>query len=274
MLIKFVSRIAAVSGRAIKRTARSCAVSPNTQNLQQFGQARCFSALSAKTPFSQFPPISNPILLETNSICSSGIRSLQTKGDQDLVEFLEKEISAEKKSRKKLPDLSPFEASFQDAEVTLTRKTNTEIITVKFNINNSLDEDEEEDANTTTGNEEEQQMNSRPNFSVEIERDGKILSLDCSFCKETYDQQQQQEQEAYDDVFIINEMSVYEGDFTENTYSTSGDILDGSLYDLLITMMDERGINNEFVEKISEFSTAYEHERYVNLLENLKKFFK
>jgi len=44
------------------------------------------------------------------------------------------------------------------------------------------------------------------------------------------------------------------------------------LYDLLMNLLEERGISNEFVEKLSDFSTAYEHSMYIALLENTKKF--
>lgn len=36
--------------------------------------------------------------------------------------------------------------------------------------------------------------------------------------------------------------------------------------------MDEKGVTNEFVEKLSEYSTAYEHSAYISLLEGLSKF--
>lgn len=44
------------------------------------------------------------------------------------------------------------------------------------------------------------------------------------------------------------------------------------LYDLLMNYLEEKGISNEFVEKLSDFSTAYEHSSYITLLENLQKF--
>lgn len=38
--------------------------------------------------------------------------------------------------------------------------------------------------------------------------------------------------------------------------------------------LDERGINNTFVEKLGELSTNYEHALYVNLLEKVENFVK
>jgi complement component 1 Q subcomponent-binding protein len=39
-----------------------------------------------------------------------------------------------------------------------------------------------------------------------------------------------------------------------------------------MNLLEEKGISNEFVDKISEFSTTYEHNLYVSLLEKMQKF--
>lgn len=44
------------------------------------------------------------------------------------------------------------------------------------------------------------------------------------------------------------------------------------LYDLLMNYLEEKGISNEFAEKLVELSTSYEHTAYVSLLEGLSKF--
>merc|ERR1712150_125800 len=81
--------------------------------------------------------------------------------------------------------------------------------------------------------------------------------------------------EVTDDVFAIDEVTMFEGEnWNKKTYAVAGDILDGYLYDLFMNMLDERGINKEFVEKMSDFCSSYEHERYISLLEDLQKFVK
>jgi hypothetical protein len=49
------------------------------------------------------------------------------------------------------------------------------------------------------------------------------------------------------------------------------DVLDECLHDLLIDLLEERDIFNEFVEKLSVFSTAYERSLFISLLECTKK---
>ena len=55
-----------------------------------------------------------------------------------------------------------------------------------------------------------------------------------------------------DDVFAIDEVTMFEGEnWTEKKYAVAGDILDGYLYDLFMNMLDERGVNKEFADKLS-----------------------
>lgn len=44
------------------------------------------------------------------------------------------------------------------------------------------------------------------------------------------------------------------------------------LYDLLMNLLEEKGISNSFVEKLGSLSTNYEHSSYIRLLESLSKF--
>lgn len=75
-----------------------------------------------------------------------------------------------------------------------------------------------------------------------------------------------------DDVFGIEELTIYKGKLGDNNYACAGDVLDGYLYDLLMNLLEEKGITNEFAYKLSDLSTVYEHSSYVQLLESLSKF--
>ena len=35
-------------------------------------------------------------------------------------------------------------------------------------------------------------------------------------------------------------------------------------------MLDDRGVNNDFMTSLVDFATSYEHDQYVNFLETLK----
>jgi complement component 1 Q subcomponent-binding protein len=39
-------------------------------------------------------------------------------------------------------------------------------------------------------------------------------------------------------------------------------------------MLEDRGIDEQFIEQYIDFSTSYEHKQYIGFLENLKDFIK
>lgn len=206
--------------------------------------------------------------LSNNCNCAC---SLHTKGDQELAAFLAEEIENETKSRSHsdLPKFQDFEYELNGADVTLRRRIENEMITIKINVNNSVDaEDTVMDPNDSK-EPQEAEMKSKPEFTIEIKKGTKILSFLCTYTQEMPDDVSTQE---YNDVFQISEISLYEGEFAESTYSVSGDIMDGYLYDLLMNYLEERGISNQFADKMIEFCTSYEHKLYVNLLKGMKSF--
>ena len=75
-----------------------------------------------------------------------------------------------------------------------------------------------------------------------------------------------------EDIFTIDEVTMYEGEWTEKNYAVAGDILDGQLYDLFMNMLDERGVTQQFADNLSEYCSAYEHSRYIKMLEDVHKF--
>jgi len=78
----------------------------------------------------------------------------------------------------------------------------------------------------------------------------------------------------YADFFNIEEIYMYQGEFNEKNkiYAVSGGIIDGTLYDHLMTYLEERGIHNDFAESLSRYATFYEHNQYVSLLQKLRDF--
>lgn len=139
-------------------------------------------------------------------------------------------------------------------------------IVISFNINHTVDTEEEPEITPTADKPDFGEMKSKPTFEVDIVKGSKTLSFTCSFLQGVA-----QEGE-YNDVFGIDELTIYEGEWSEKTYAVAGDVLDGYLYDLLMNLLEEKGISNEFVEKVSELSTSYEHSSYIGLLESVSKF--
>ncbi|XP_068243015.1 complement component 1 Q subcomponent-binding protein, mitochondrial [Palaemon carinicauda] len=224
--------------------------------------ARSLVGLSSnRRPQREFP---------TSTLCSCGcgIHGIHTRGDRELVEFLQEEILAEKKSMSPgVPShIDDFAVKGRDAELTLTKSFHDEQITITLNVNHTVDSEGPVEAS------QEADLRSKPSFEVDIKVGSKVLSFTCSYVNpgealaEGHDQNE--------DVFGINELTIYEGEWEEDTYCVSGDILDGMMYDLLMNMLEERGISNEFAEKLSSLCSDYEHSLYVNLLQNVQDFVK
>ncbi|XP_065289776.1 complement component 1 Q subcomponent-binding protein, mitochondrial [Dermacentor albipictus] len=196
-----------------------------------------------------------------------------TKGDQELADFLVEEIEAEKKARKstQIPKIEGFDVKTEGSEVTLTRSFNKETITVRLNVNHSVDAEDAADEFTARQDNapEPGEMKSKPNFTVEIERGGKKLYFSCTFNEGAEPEGQS---DNYADSFGVAEFAIYEGEWTDEVYTVSGDIMDGYLYDLLMNMLEERGISSEFGYNLVNFCTIYEHSLYIGLLEKLKDF--
>jgi len=212
-------------------------------------------------------PIMRTVPMLQNKI---NTRSMSSKADSDLVEFLSEEIASEKSNQKVPKTIPGFEISKNEAELTFTKKHGNEKIVVTLNVNHTVDSSEPDD-----GADEAPEMKSMPNFEVDIVKsDGKTLSFSLSYITPE-DHEPGSGEDKFDDVFTIDEVTMFEGDdWTENKYAVAGDILDGHLYDLFMNMLDDRGINKEFADRLSDFCSSYEHGLYINLLQNLQKFAK
>ncbi|XP_055547356.1 complement component 1 Q subcomponent-binding protein, mitochondrial isoform X2 [Wyeomyia smithii] len=190
-------------------------------------------------------------------------------GERELVEFLTEEIVAEKKVQQKVKiptEIEGFQIKLNGADVEMQKTTSKEKIIISFNINHTVDAEDEAEINPAADKPEFAEMKSKPQFEVDIVRGSRTLSFTCSFLRG-----EAQEGE-YNDVFGIDEITLFEGEWNDKTYAVAGDVLDGYLYDLLMNLLEEKGISNDFVEKISDFSTHYEHSSYIQLLEGISKF--
>lgn len=196
-------------------------------------------------------------------------RTMATKGDGDIAKFLKDEIATEKQNQKKEVALEGFEVKTEGAEVTLTKSLAGEKVILSLNVNHTVDSAEPDD-----GTGEAPEMLSRPNFEVDIVKsNGRTLSFSCSYI--SADEMPEGQDQQPEDLFAIDEVTMFDGeDFNDKKYVVAGDILDGYLYDLFMAMLEDRGVDNAFVEKLSEYCSVHEHSQYINLLEGIEKFVK
>ncbi|XP_061716729.1 complement component 1 Q subcomponent-binding protein, mitochondrial isoform X2 [Cydia pomonella] len=203
--------------------------------------------------------------------CGCGLKALHTKGERELVEFLTEEIVAERKAQKlkTLPtEVDGFKVKGSGAEVLLSKALKDEVINVTFNVNHTVDSDDFGEGDAQPEKQEFSEMRSKPQFEVDIVRGDTTLGFTCSFLQDP----PTNNADEYNDIFGIDEVTLYKGEWNDKVYAVAGDVLDGYLYDLLMNLLEEKGISNDFVQKLSDFSTGYEHAAYINLLEGISKF--
>ncbi|KAI0208691.1 hypothetical protein LSAT2_006614 [Lamellibrachia satsuma] len=205
-------------------------------------------------------------------------RGVQTAGDTELVQFLDDEIKLEvdnEKSPGKLPGVRGFEVSkCEGASIVLTKKLKNETVTVTMNVNNSVEDEESADYDSSKNTEsQDAQMVSKPPFTVEISKDGgRTLAIQCVFPEA--EEMVEGEAQQYEDIIEIQDVTFLgkQGEWGESEYTVQGSIMDGeNLYDMLLNLMEERGVDGTFVDELVEFSTAYEHKKYISFLKTLKE---
>jgi len=198
------------------------------------------------------------------------VRTLASRADSELVEFLSEEIAAETSNQKVITEIPGFVSKKEGAELTFTKTHGNEKIVVTLNVNHTVDSSEPDE-----GTEEAPEMKSMPNFEVDIAKgDGRTLSFSCSYLSPDEETPSSPE-EQFDDVFAIDEVTMFDGEeWSEKKYAVAGDILDGNLYDLFMGMLDERGIDKQFAERLSTYCSVYEHGLYIKMLQDMQKFAK
>jgi len=225
--------------------------------------ARSFSCLSKS--------LTTPLMFKNQHKigcqCGCGPRFAHTKSEIELAEFLTDEIANEKQlvNSQLLRELSGFNINYDGSVVKLTKQAGPEKIVITFNVNHTVDSEQSE-FEELEEHKQSPAMSSKPNFDVDITKGDVTLGLSCTFLQTPAQEQQ------YDEVFGIEEITIYQGELKENSYACSGDVLDGDLYNLLLSVLDEKGITNEFVQELANVSTDYEHSSYIKLLESLRAF--
>ncbi|KAL1239733.1 Complement component 1 Q subcomponent-binding protein [Trichinella pseudospiralis] len=215
--------------------------------------------------YRQFITISTGKVFQPISCGNGSSRFFSSKVDSMLSEFLKDEIEAEKKIAKQqlptgqVPAITGFQLTSNEDEITLNKTFGSEKISVKFHVSHSVDT--APDFESTESQEQKgPSVISKPSFTVSIEKENQKLVFECAFIEQYEDDvETNQPNDDTTDLFNIEEIYMYSGDATDNIYSVRGDIIDGGLYDHLMTYLEERGIDHNFAEQLIKFSTHYEH---------------
>jgi len=247
--VKFTGEIAARGVTLNSGRGMHCIAASNARNTQFTGQSK---------------------------FCSC--RKFHTKGDENMAEFLDKEITHEKDNPPpKASAISGWTTATDGTVVTLSKTFKDESVSVEFDVTSSVEGDLDEQLyQADAAAEDAQVMISRPPFTVEIKKkSGKCLKMECEFTppEPTFEEgQEPPKDENMEDQFSIIDVSLAEAGQTDNFFVLSGGIMDEVMYDLLMEMLDERGIDDDFVTALVKYSTSYEQSLYVKFLQSLKTF--
>jgi len=196
--------------------------------------ARTLWHLCNRNDFSNNLQLSPP-----STMCSCGCGSMKahTKAEKELVEFLNEEIAAEKnlQKTKSIPsEVCGFKVTLDGSEVSLSKSSGDETIEINFNVNHSVDTDAEPELNPNM-DKPDIELRSRPTFEVDIKKGNKTLGFTCSYCS-AQGQEEHQDDNYSDDIFGIDEVTFYEGEWKDSNYAVTGEVLDGYLYDLFMNL--------------------------------------
>jgi len=200
-----------------------------------------------------------------------------TEVDKEISSFLEKEIQFESsRASNDMPKIPGFEIVTEGGDITLTKKSNTEKVVIRLSVNGAVDSIAPETPESAK-QDEPPQMVCRPPFEVEITKgSGEVLALQCMFpsAEEPFEDAQQHAADAdkIEDQFEIQEVAFHNGEWKDSTFAVSAATMDAELFDLLMDMLDERGVNDEFINNLVDYCTAYENKQYINFLKGLKAF--
>jgi len=255
-VVRNVSRMTPVYTRSLQAFTK-----PTNRSL--WNLVRSSNAVSSKQLLTTFNQHSLSCLCPSCRACGLHTNS---QAESELIEFLNEEIAGEKTGKASgVPmTVNDFKIEVKGSEMTLSKKIGEEQVKVVLNVNLSVDTDNPEQESPDAP----QTLNSKPPFTVALTKGSRTMQFSCNYVL----QQQDQAQEQPSDFFYIDDVTVYEGKLNEETYTVAADILDEYMYDLLMNLLEEKGMSNAFAEKLSEIATEYEHDLYVKLLESMKSF--
>jgi len=178
-----------------------------------------------------------------------------------LVSFLADEIKAEKQGvESEMPIITDFEIFTDRAQVTLKKQFGNEQIRVTFNVNGSL----------YFARDEVSAPISLPEFKVEVVKSSGCLRFD-AILNET-DQKNVFDARIERYCFLPTVQSHQGNKSDDSIYKLTLNNTTEEMHENFIKYLQERGITRKFSNELIIFSTYYEHNCYVDLLEQTMNF--
>lgn len=236
-----------------------------------FQKIRLSSTMSYQTSFAKkVSARQSEININLREFGSSSLLHCTKASDKEMAKSLQREIDDEMESfSKEKSYFDGWEMTKSGADVKITKAFPSDTISVMFNVNNSLadnyDDIEKDEYDGPP-------MSSRPPFIVEIAKpSGMKMAIECE-CFSNKEPMDQIDDEMQDDEinagYEISSVQVYRDERLPTNYVCQA--LDRPLHDILMDILMERGIDNEFVDELVDFCTNYEQQLYIDFLVKMK----
>ncbi|XP_062616083.1 uncharacterized protein LOC134277787 [Saccostrea cucullata] len=195
-------------------------------------------------------------------------KSASLESDSNLSKYLESEIKSEMEDGIEEVDnlLDGWSKECEGVKIVLNKKKGKETVRVKFSIAGALEEYGPE------GEEVEYDMPlfCKPPFEVEIVKpSGNTMAIRCMISEGMGEEPSEDD---VSDRFEIINVAMTQGEVKETTYVCEAENMDVDMYEGLMDVLDERGIDRAFTQDLIEFSTKYEKKAYVGFISSMKKF--
>jgi len=254
---------------------------PSTCHQLQNSTHRAMSLGNNRSPRMQFSSLVNPSLHQSPArrnifhlsrkfadskvtwpSVSCGCSGYHSEGDKRFSEMLKNEIAEEKDQMLVVKDVPGWRKTIDGADCMLTKSLEGDTIDVSFNVNASVPPIDLEDADA-----EQQDICAEPDFMVEIRKtsSSQTLTFDCYFPEPSGGEEPE-------NIFSIRSVTVFKDEMKDSTYSMETEHMDENLYQSLLTFLEERGVDNQFVDDLVALATQVENVNYVKSLEQLEKF--
>ncbi|KAH8292916.1 hypothetical protein KR044_008661 [Drosophila immigrans] len=198
---------------------------------------------------------------------------------RDLLELITAEIVEERRLQLKLDPpymIDDFVGHFSGSKVELVKQSPNERINVFFNVSKSVpNRNDNNDTCDGDGDCSSPTVRSVPKFEVLIKRNDLMLSIFCVFkstALEDIEPDATDQQQLENEIFEIQDLSLYNNGWNDSCFTVDASLIDDDLHDMIVEMLEEKGITQQFARKLSDLATTREHGLYIEFLENLSKF--
>lgn len=210
-------------------------------------------------------------------ISSTHLQKPETsEANRDLLKAVDRELMFVQKGVQKLPKVTSFECSIEDAMATLRRTVQNEEVTVSLDANSGVEMDlldgelsgSDVERDTEANMEDEDDSTRVPAFTVTVSKpSGNKMQFECSFHPGVNELEELS--------IMIDSVAVIPKDCSsvESIYTVDTDQLGKDLYDGLESYLAERGINRTFGSDLLNFYAMFEDRAYTtDFLERMKKY--